>query len=393
MFFASLALIIILGILFGKLSLKLGLPAIFGMIIVGMIIGPFAFNLIDDKILSLSAEIKKIALLVLILQAGISLNYKDINQVKSSALLTSFIPSTLELITVAFFVNTFFKIGLWPSLMCGCIVAASSPSVIVPKMLQIKKEGLDKHKLTEILISATSLEGIYLILLFNIIVEMHKVNTFESSLLINIPIALISGIILGFLVSVVLYLIFTKIKLTTSQKTLTLLAMGFLCVSIESLVAPHFNVSGLISVAVMGLIVNDILDEDEEQINLIRASFTNIWTFVQVILFVLVGASISFVSLYTYGVLPLLVIIFGLIVRIGGFFISDFNGGLTLKEKIFGAGAFTPKATVQAALASTPLSLGIASGELIQTIALMSIIIAAPIGGVWIEKMKSKLLI
>ncbi|WP_423363173.1 cation:proton antiporter [Mycoplasma sp. P36-A1] len=389
MFFESIAIMIIVGLVFAKLSQKIKLPGIFGMIIAGMLIGPFSLNLIDKQVLDLSDEIKKIALIILLLQAGISLKIKDIYKVKKAATLMSFIPSILEIIIVSLSTSFIFNISIIQGFLCGCIVAASSPAVIVPKMLQIKKEGLNNKGISETLICATSIEGIYIVLLFGILIQANQANNFEITSIINILIALILGLILGLIITYT-YKLTTKIfSFSSIQKVILIIALSFVAIGIEVIFSDKINISGMFAVAILSLLISG---ETELQTAKIQESFANIWVFVQVILFVFVGASISASSLIKYGIFPLIIILLGLFMRIVGVYISEYKGNLNKKEKLFIAGAFTPKATVQAAIASTPLALGISSGELLQTIGLLSILVAAPIGAVWIDKTKDKLL-
>lgn len=380
----SFALILILGFSLSGIFQKFNIPGLFGMILTGILLGPFVLNLIDESILNISSELRQIALIVILLRAGLSIDFKDLKKVGTSAFLMSFVPATLEILAIAILGPMIFSISLKEALILGAVLAAVSPAVIVPKMLQLisEKRGT-KKSLPQLIMAAASVDDIYVIILFTSFLALYEKNTWSLWALGALPLSILSGAALGFLCGRMLTLLFQKVHMRDTIKVLLLLSMAFLLVSLETFLKGHFPFSGLIGVMMMGGALAQFYPQLSQRI---MGKFSKIWVASEILLFVLVGCAVNIHYLTGYFLPSILLITLGLCFRICGVYLSILKNPFTLKERLFCACAYLPKATVQAAIGAIPLQQGIASGDIILSVSVTAILWTAPMGAWLIDK-------
>lgn len=386
----SLALILICGLVLSGVFQKLKLPGLLGMLLIGIILGPYALDLISTKILDISSDLRQIALIIIIARAGLALDLKDLRKVGRPAVLLSFIPSIIEIAAVTFFAPLLFEISTMDAVLLGCILAAVSPAIVVPKMLKIIDGLFGKtHKVPQLVLAGASVDIVFVLVLFTALLGSYQNGAFGLIDVLMIPATIISGALIGGLTGLILVLAFSKIHVRDTMKILIILGMSFLFVSLETWLKPVFPISGLIAVMSMGIF---ILKQNESLGKRLSNKFSKIWVGAEVILFVLVGAMLDISYLPKAGLISVLLIVMALIFRACGVFIALLRTSLNKKERIFCAISYIPKATVQAAIGGIPLSMGISSGSLILTIAVVAILITAPLGAIAIDLSYKKLL-
>lgn len=387
----TIALIIIFGIILGALFKKLRLPSLLGMILTGIILGPHMFNLIDSSILDISSDIRQIALVIILTRAGLALDTKDLKLIGRPAILMCFIPALFEIIGFIILGPKLFNLTLLDSAILGTTIAAVSPAVIVPKMLNLMESGYGVNKrIPQLILAGASVDDIFVIVLFTALTSIAKTKAeLSAKILFEIPISITLGILLGILAGIFLTYIFKKIHTRDSNKILIILSTSFFFLTIENQLKGIVPISGLLAVMSLG---STILKLYEPLAKRISIKYSKLWVAAEIFLFVLVGASIDISYALKLGVFSIIILIGTLIFRFLGVYISLLKTNLSNKEKIFIAFSYMPKATVQAAIGGIPLSMGIASGEIILTIAVVSILLTAPIGAILIDSTYKKLL-
>jgi len=385
----SLAAIILLGLSFNKAFEKVKLPGLLGMIILGIIMGPYGFNIISHETLLISADLRKIALIIILLRAGLGLNKETLNKVGVPAIKMSCIPGILEGLTIMFVGSYFLGISLIEAGILGFIIAAVSPAVIVPGMLDLidRKVGEDKGIPTLILAGA-SVDDVFAITLFTTFLGLYggtNINLFRQ--LLNIPISIALGVVAGVLVGFILVFFFKKYHTRDTEKVLIILGAAIVLNSIEEFLEGFIPIASLLGVMAIGFI---LLEKYPEVANRVGSKFNKIWVFAQLLLFVLVGAEVNIYVAIDSGLIGLAIIAIGLIARSIGVLISVAGTNLNLKERFFCIISYVPKATVQAAIGAVPLSVGVASGEVILAIAVLSILVTAPLGAIGIKATSDK---
>lgn len=386
----SISLIIIISLLLSKLFELIKLPPILGMLLAGILIGPHLLNLIDINILNISAELRQIALIVILIRAGLSLNLRDLKEVGKPAILLSFIPATIEILVITLVAPWLFGISYSTALIMGAVVAAVSPAVVVPKMISLIDNGYGQDKkIPQMILASASMDDVYVIVLFYAFLKLGQGESFSFSAILNIPISIIVGIGIGALVGYLVSIFFKKIHMRDTVKVLIIFALGFLFITLEDSLTRIIAISGLISVMSFGISFNNFYPEISKRL---VKKFERIWVLSEIMLFVLVGALVDIKVLIGVGLLSILLILISMIFRIGGVYLSLIKTKFNKKEKLFTAFAYMPKATVQAAIGAIPLSLGIEHGELILMVSVLAIIITAPIGAVLMDKTYKKLL-
>ncbi|MBE6054766.1 MAG: sodium:proton antiporter [Clostridium sartagoforme] len=387
----TIALIIIFGIILGALLKKLRLPSLLGMILTGIILGPHMFNLIDSSILDISSDIRQIALVIILTRAGLALDTKDLKLIGRPAILMCFIPALFEIIGFIILGPKLFNLTLLDSAILGTTIAAVSPAVIVPKMLNLMESGYGVNKrIPQLILAGASVDDIFVIVLFTALTSIAKTKAeLSAKILFEIPISITLGILLGILAGIFLTYIFKKIHTRDSNKILIILSTSFFFLTIENQLKGIVPISGLLAVMSLG---STILKLYEPLAKRISIKYSKLWVAAEIFLFVLVGASIDISYALKLGVFSIIILIGTLIFRFLGVYISLLKTNLSNKEKIFIAFSYMPKATVQAAIGGIPLSMGIASGEIILTIAVVSILLTAPIGAILIDSTYKKLL-
>lgn len=386
----SLALIIIIGFALSGIFKYFKLPGLLGMIITGIILGPYALNLISEDILNISSELRKIALIVILMRAGLTIDLNDLKKVGRPAIFMCFIPASFEIVAVTLIAPILFKIPYLEAAILGTVLAAVSPAVVVPRMISLIENSYGKTKsIPQLIMAGSSVDDIYVIVLFTSFLGMYSGKDFELKSLISVPLSILSGIVLGALTGIILIKLFKKIHMRDTIKVLLLLSICFLFVTLESYVEPYFSISGLIAVMALGAIIsrkNDILSKR------LTLKFSKVWVASEVLLFVLVGASVDLNYASKSSSMAIILVLSALCFRILGVVLSLFATNLNLKEKLFCAIAYMPKATVQAAIGAVPLSQGVSSGSLILSVAVISILITAPLGAIGIDRSYSLLL-
>lgn len=389
----SLGLIIILGLLGNLIFTKLKLPGLLGMLIVGILIGPNLLNLIDESILKISSDLRKIALIVILIRAGLGIKASDIKETGKTSLLLSFVPGVFEGLTVALISGYFLGFNFVQGGMLGFILAAVSPAVVVPFMLKLisEKRGENK-KIPVMILSAVSIDDVFAITFFTCFLNFYLHNNTSIALqLLNIPISIILGIGLGLLLGILLVYLFKKLNIKDTRKVILVLAVSLILVSVEKLLENYIMIASLLGVMALGFIINH-QDKDNNVSSYLSNSFNNIWIFAEILLFVLVGALVDVKVALNAGLKGLIVISIGLIARSLGVLISTLGSKLNNKEKLFTVFSYIPKATVQAAIGSIPLIYGVDGGEIILAISVLAILFTAPLGAVLIKLSSNKLL-
>lgn len=386
----SLSLILIIGFSLSGIFKRLNLPGLLGMILTGIILGPYTLNLISEDILNISSELRQIALIVILMRAGLTVDINDLKKVGRPAILMCFIPATMEILAITFLGHMLFNISYLEAAILGSVLAAVSPAVVVPRMISLIENGYGKTKsIPQIIMAGASVDDIYVIVLFTSFLGMYSGDKFELSSLISVPISIISGIVLGILSGILMVKIFKKIHMRDTIKVLIILSVSFLFVSLEAFIKPYFAISGLLAVMALG---GTILKTYEKLAARLTVKFSKIWVGSEILLFVLVGASVNLSYVSKSGISAVVLILVALCFRVFGVMIALLGTSLDSKEKLFCAIAYLPKATVQAAIGSVPLASGVTSGELILSVAVIAILITAPLGAIGVDKTYKHLL-
>lgn len=386
----SLALIFLLGMILGSLFKKLKLPALLGMLLTGILLGPHFFNLLDSSILNISADLRQIALIIILTRAGLNLDIQDLKKVGRPAFFMCFIPATLEIIGMIILASYLFKLSFLDSAILGTVIAAVSPAVIVPKMLKLMEEGYGKkNSIPQLIMAGASVDDIFVIVLFTVFTGLATTGALSFAEFIKIPTSIILGLLVGAILGKILALFFEKIHLRDSNKVIILLSIAFLLVTLEKSITGVMGFSGLLAIMAMGGTIKKFRKEVAIRLS---NKFSKLWIASELILFVLVGASVNINYLSSTGILAIILILGVLIFRMFGVFISLLGTPLDRKERLFSMIAYCPKATVQAAIGSIPLAMGLPCGELILSIAVLSILITAPLASFAIDLTYKKLL-
>jgi len=386
----SIALILIVGFIFSSIFSRLRLPGLLGLILTGIILGPYGLDLLDLKILSISADIRQIALIVILFRAGLTMNISDLKKNGRPAILMTFLPATFEIITVTILAPLLFGISTLEAAILGAVLGAVSPAVVVPRMIFLIENGYGKAKgIPQMILAGASVDDVFVIVLFTSFLGMFQGNGFNFFSLLSVPVAILFGILLGILMGYLMVKLFKYLHIRDTVKVLVILSICFLMVSLEESLKGIFPISGLLSVMALGGIILKLYPLLAKRIN---TKFSKVWLGSEVFLFVLVGSVTDITALSEAGVAVVLLIVISLIFRMLAVFLSVSGTNLTVKEKLFTAGAYTPKATVQAAIGSLPLAMGVPAGSLILSVAVLAIILTAPLGATFIDLSYKKLL-
>lgn len=386
----SIALILIVGFIFSSIFSRLRLPGLLGLILTGIILGPYGLDLLDLKILSISADIRQIALIVILFRAGLTMNISDLKKNGRPAILMTVLPATFEIITVTILAPLLFGISTLEAAILGAVLGAVSPAVVVPRMIFLIENGYGKAKgIPQMILAGASVDDVFVIVLFTSFLGMFQGNGFNFFSLLSVPVAILFGILLGILMGYLMVKLFKYLHIRDTVKVLVILSICFLMVSLEESLKGIFPISGLLSVMALGGIILKLYPLLAKRIN---TKFSKVWLGSEVFLFVLVGSVTDITALSEAGVAVVLLIVISLIFRMLAVFLSVSGTNLTVKEKLFTAGAYTPKATVQAAIGSLPLAMGVPAGSLILSVAVLAIILTAPLGATFIDLSYKKLL-
>lgn len=392
----SLGLILIVGLFFAKVFEKLRLPRIIGMLLTGIILGPQVANLLDPNLLNISSDLRSLALIVILIKAGLSLDIKDLKKVGPAAVLLSFLPASFEILAYAIFTPRLFGLDLADALLMGAVMAAVSPAIVVPRMVKLLDEGYGtRESVPQMILAGASCDDVFVLVLFSSFLSMAEGTGFSARSLFKIPISIILGIGLGILLGYFLYLFFERqykngSYIRNSTKLIIILALAFLLVSMEEILKNIIPISGLLAVIAMASSYK--LRADGRVVIRLSEKFAKLWIFAEILLFVLVGAEVDIYYLTKIGPIGILMIFLGLIIRSIGVFLSLRGSRLGKNDRIFTIFAYIPKATVQAAIGSVALSHGLKSGMAILSMAVLGIVITAPLGAILIDKSYKRLL-
>lgn len=386
----SLSLVFLLGMLLSRAFQKIKLPGLLGMLLTGMILGPYALNLLDVSIRNNSADLREIALIIILTRAGLSLDMEDLKRVGRPAVLMCFIPACFEVIGMIILAPRLLGISVLDAAIMGAVVGAVSPAVIVPKMLKLMEEGYGRRKsLPQLLLAGASVDDVFVLVLFTAFTGLAQGGTFSPVSFLTIPVSIGTGILLGALIGVGLALFFEKIHIRDSAKVLILLSVAFLMVGLENRLKGQLPFSGLLAVMSIGIALKK---KKLGTASRLAVKFSKLWVAAEVLLFVLVGATVDVSYALKAGTAAVLLIFGALVFRMAGVFCCLLKTNFNRKERIFCMAAYMPKATVQAAIGGVPLAMGLGCGKIVLTVAVLAILITAPLGSFVIDRLYKRLL-
>lgn len=387
----SIALIMLIGMFLGWLSRKIRLPSLVGMIITGIIIGPNVLGFIDSSILDISSELREIALVIILTRAGLGLDVNELKKAGRPAFLMCFVPATFEIIGTVIFAPMLFGISYLEAALAGSVIAAVSPAVVVPRMLGLIDEGYGTDKqIPQIIMGGASADDVYVIVLFTSFLTILSGGSASALDFIQIPTSILLGIAVGIITGFILVLFFKKFHMRDSAKVIVILSLSFLLLGFEDLLEDYVHISGLIAIMTLGM---SIFAMNKELSKRLSAKYNKIWIAAEIMLFVLVGAAVDIKSIISYGLTALILLVVAMIFRMSGVFVSLLRTKLSMKERLFCMFAYSPKATVQAAIGAVPLAAGLECGKLILAVAVLAILITAPFGAFMIDVTYKKLLV
>ncbi len=386
----SFGLILFIGYILGNFSLKLKLPSLVGMMIGGILLGPFAFDLLSQQVMDISSDIRSIALIVILIRCGLALDINKIKKVGVSAILLSFIPATVEIMAVVFLGQKFLGLQLIEAFILGTVLAAVSPAVIIPRMLKIQKEGYGKDRhVPELVMIGSSMDDIFVLILFSTGISFYIDYNFSLIQIGKIPVAIILGGLVGGLVGKLFVYLFKKYSFSDTVKVILLLSFSFIFYGGQDYINRFLPISSLVSIIVMGVVIFNCYKKLAIRLS---ERFRKLWVVAEIFLFVLVGATVDVKLLIDGWGVGLFVISMALAFRIVTVQLCLINTSFNKKEKLFIGISYIPKATVQAAIGAIPLSLGVENGDTILVIAVVAIMFTAPLGGFLIDSLYNKLL-
>ena len=386
----SISLILILGMFMGWICQKMKLPALLGMLITGIILGPYGLNLLDGSILGISAELRKIALIIILTRAGLGLDLSGLKKIGRPAVLMCFVPASFELLGMILLAPKLMGLSVLESAVMGAVLAAVSPAVVVPRMVKLMDEGYGvKEGIPQLILAGASVDDVYVIVLFSTFVGMMQGEGASILKFVNIPVSIFFGIAIGLFLGVLLAYFFKKVHIRDTSKVLIILSISFLLVVIEDKLTTAITFSSLIAVMFIGI---GLQKKREAVAKRLSVKYGKLWVAAEVFLFVLVGATVNIEYLGKIGAKAFVVIIGALIFRMFGVFVCLLGTSLKRKERLFAMMAYTPKATVQAAIGAIPLALGLACGDTVLTVAVLAIVFTAPLGAFAIDLSYKKLL-
>lgn len=391
----SLAIIFLVGLSAAAVFEKIGLPRIIGMLGVGIVVSPYVLDLLDPSILGISSELRRIALIIILIKAGLSLNLSDLKKVGRPAVMMSFVPACCEIAGYVVFAPILLGVDRIEAAVMGAVLSAVSPAVVVPRMVRlIEDKWGTQRSIPQMILAGASCDDIFVIVLFSTFLTMAQGGSAKVMDFLNIPISIVLGVLLGAAVGLLVYLLFESCyqkghRIRNSTKVIILLGTSFLLMSIETLINPYVALSGLLAVVAMACVIK--LKTDKGVSSGLSEKFGKLWIAAEVMLFVLVGAAVDIRYTLSAGGMAVLMIFTALAFRAVGVWLCLFGTELNTKERIFCVIAYLPKATVQAAIGSVPLSLGLPCGKIVLSVAVLAILITAPLGAIGIDRTYSKL--
>ena len=379
----SFALIFLIGIGFGNIFAKVGLPKLFGMLLKGVLLGPYVFDLLGSSILNISSDLRQIALIIILIRAGLNLDINDLKKAGRPAILMCFVPACFEMIGILILAPKLLGISFLDAAIMGTVVSAVSPAVVIPRMLKLIDEGYgNNRRIPQIIMAGASVDDIFVIVLFSVFTGLARNGVISKMHFLKIPSSIIFGLLGGIIVGIILTFIFRKFNISNISKIIIVLSVSFLLVCVEHIISDIVGFSGLLAVMSLGGTIHQTEFEISKQLS---SKFVELWMIAKVLLFVLVGATINIGYALNSGFSAVLLVFGALLFRSIGVFVSLIRTDFNWMERIFTVFAYMPKATVQAAIGGAPLAMGLACGEIVLTVAVISIIITAPLGAILID--------
>lgn len=386
----SLAFIFLTGMLSGALLNKIRLPGLLGYLISGILLGPYCFNVLDNSILSISADLRRLALIIILTRAGLALDLDDLKRVGRPAILMCFVPACFEIIGMITLAPMLLNISMLDAAIMGAVVAAVSPAVVVPKMLHLMENGYGTNmSIPQLIMAGASVDDVFVIVMFTAFTSLAKGETISALSFAQIPVSIVTGLIVGILSGILLSQFFKWVHIRDSVKVMILLSASFLLVAAEQALEGVIPFSGLLAVMAVGAAIQRQRPKVAMRLS---GKFSKLWVAAEVLLFVLVGATVDINYALAAGGATVLLIFGAMIFRMTGVFICLLKTKLKIKERLFCMVAYTPKATVQAAIGSLPLAMGLSCGQIVLTVAVLAILITAPLGAFGIDLIYEKLL-
>lgn len=387
----SIAIIFLSGLLLAGIFKKCKLPGLLGMLITGIILSPNCLNLIDESLMNIAGSLRQIALVIILTRAGLSLDLEELKKVGRPAVLMCFAPACMEIAGTVLLAPALFSISVTEAAIIGSVLAAVSPAVIVPRMIKLIDEGYGKeHAIPQLILAGASVDDVFVIVVFTAFTALASTGHMEAVGFLKIPVSILMGVILGIAGGLVLIWLFKKIHMRDSAKILIILSVSFLYLECESRLENILPLSGLLAIMSTGICIRRKYDVLAERMSV---KYNKLWVAAEIMLFVLVGATVDLQYVKDAGLMAVILVCLVLLFRMAGVLLCLVKTKLTPKERVFCMIAYTPKATVQAAIGAIPLSMGLPCGKLVLTLAVLSILITAPFGAVAIDKLYGRLLI
>lgn len=386
----SIALILIVGMILGWLCQKCKLPSLLGMMFTGVILGPYVFDCIDTSILSNSSEIRKIALIIILTRAGLSLDVSGLKKIGRPAVLMCFVPASFEMVGMIMLAPRLLGLSILESAIMGSVLAAVSPAVVVPRMVKLTEEGYGTKKgIPQLILAGASVDDVYVIVLFTTFISIIQGNGVSAMQFVNIPVSIILGVFIGLGSGWLFSKYFERVHVRDTIKILLMLSWSFILVTIEDSLNTPIKFSALIAIMFMGVGLQNYRKEVSVRL---CCKYNKLWVGAEVFLFVLVGAAVNINYLGNVGTKAIILIAGTLVFRMFGVVICLLKSNFNIRERVFSMIAYTPKATVQAAIGGIPLSLGLQCGNVVLSIAVLAIVLTAPIGAFAMDLSYKKLL-
>ena len=386
----SVALILLCGMGMSWICKKLKLPGLLGMLLTGIVLGPYVLNLLDENLLNISSELRKMALIIILMRAGLGLDISGLKKIGRPAVMMCFVPATFELLGMLVLAPRLLGLSVLEAAILGSVLAAVSPAVVVPRMVRLMEEGYGTEKgIPQLILAGASVDDVYVIVLFTTFSGIMQGKSVLVMSFLNIPISIILGMIIGLLAGWLLARYFEKVHIRDTVKVLILLSISFLLVVAEDHMTTAITFSALIAVMFLGVGLQKYREVAAKRI---AVKFGKMWVAAEVFLFVLVGATVNIGYLSHVGLKAVVLICGAVIFRMAGVFVCLLGTDMNGKEKLFTMMAYTPKATVQAAIGGIPLTLGFACGDVVLTVAVLAIVLTAPLGAFAIDSSYKKFL-
>lgn len=386
----SIALILLAGMFMGWLCKKIRLPGLLGMLFTGIILGPYVLNVIDDSILNISADLRKIALIIILTRAGLSLDIKDLKKVGRPAILMCFVPACFEMAGMILLAPRILGISTLDAAIMGAVVAAVSPAVVVPKMIKLMEEGYGVKKgIPQLILAGASVDDVFVIVMFTAFTGLAQGESVSVKSFVNVPLSVVTGALAGLAVGYLLAKFFERVHIRDTSKVMILLSVSFILVTAEDYFSNVIPFSALIGVMAAGV---SLQKKREVVAKRLSSKFNKLWAVSEIMLFVLVGAAVDIQYAVKAGAAPVLLILAVLVFRMAGVLVCLLKTRLNRKERAFCMLAYMPKATVQAAIGGMPLAMGLSCGNIVLSVSVIAILITAPLGAFCIDATYKRLL-